>query len=184
MVEAITYRSATPADIPLLASHHRRMFEEMRTLDANNVPRDSCCGPENTTAFPLAIVQMATQTRPDFDKLEAAMAEKLSLQIKDGSCVAWLAFNGSTPVASGGISIISTVPVPEDPTLEIAFLHSVFTEKNMRGQGIASKILDKLLNHCKNKGITRVQLNASEAGMSVYHKKGFQILNRVMLCWL
>jgi len=185
MVEKITCRAATTDDIPLLARHHRMMFEEMRSLDANNLPRDSCCGPaECNTGFPLALAQPAAPPAPDFDQLEATMAEKLALQMKDGSCIAWIAFSGTTPVASGGVSIISTVPVPEDPTLEIAFLHSVFTEKNMRGQGIASMILDKLLDHCRSKGITRVQLNASEAGMSVYQKKGFQMLKRVMLCWL
>jgi GNAT superfamily N-acetyltransferase len=185
MVAKIACRAATPDDIPLLARHHRMMFEEMRSLDANNLPRDSCCGPvQNNIAFPLAMAQTAAPPAPDFDRLEATMAEKLTLQMKDGSCIAWIAFNDNTPVASGGVSIISTVPVPEDPSLEIAFLHSVFTEKNMRGQGIASMILDKLLAHCKNRGIKRVQLNASDAGQRVYQKKGFQLLDRVMLCWL
>jgi GNAT superfamily N-acetyltransferase len=185
VVAEITYRAATLADIPLLASHHRMMFEEMRSLDENNAPRDSCCGPvKNNTEFPLPMAQSAAPPAPDFDHLEATMAKKLALQMADGSCTAWIAFNGNNPVASGGISIISTVPVPEDPTLEIAFLHSVFTDKNMRGQGIASMILDILLDHCKERGIKRVQLNASDAGMSVYQKKGFQILDRVMLCWL
>ena len=181
MDKNITFRPALPADIALLAGHHRQMFEEMRSLPT----RENCCGPANNlSGFPLVSGQSPATPTPDYNKLEAIMREKLTRQMADGSCIAWLAESQNRPVASGGISIISTVPVPEDPTLTIAFLHSVFTEKPLRGQGIASTILDKLLNHCRKKGIKRVQLNASEAGRSVYLKKGFQPLDNVMICWL
>ncbi|RUM35455.1 MAG: hypothetical protein DSY50_04685 [Desulfobulbus sp.] len=184
MVAAVTFRPATLEDIPLLAGHHRMMFEEMRALNDTIAPADSCCCPgQSITGSAHSPAQSLSAPVPDFDKLEASMRKKLSLQMADGSCIAWIA-ESDRPVASGGVSMISTVPVPEDPTLEIAFLHSVFTEKKMRNQGIASAILDRLLDHCRQKGIKRVQLNASEAGRRVYRKKGFQALDGVMLCWL
>ena len=181
----ITYRKATTADAPLLAAHHRKMFEEMRETDEDNTPRDTCCGPGSTCqGFPLPLADSPARPGPDFDRLEQAMHDKLTQQLADGSCTAWIAFQGRDPVASGALTILSTVPVPEDPNPETGFLHSVFTEKSARRQGIGATILDYLLAHCRGRGIRRVQLNASEAGRGLYGKKGFQALEQVMLCWL
>ncbi len=185
MTEEIVYRPAAAADIPLLASHHRLMFEEMRALGDDDQPKDNCCSPDDVlSAFPTAMAGPDLRPALDFDRLEAAQRAKLKEQLADGSCSAWIAHCGNKPVASGGVTIIKTVPVPEDPTLETAFLHSVYTVPAMRGRGIASALLDRLLEYCRDKGLHRVQLNASEEGRNVYRKKGFQPLERVMLLWL
>ncbi len=186
MVASITCRRATLKDIPLLASHHRQMFEEMRAIGDDNTPQENCCGPvQVSTGFPLQLAgSSATQTPPDFGRLEEVMAQKLTQLMPDNSCAAWIADSNGKPVASGAVTFISTVPVPEDPTLEVGFLHSVFTEKSFRAQGIASTLLDHILDHCRSRGICRVQLHASTVGRSVYQKKGFQPLDNVMLRWL
>ena len=185
MIEEIIYRPAVLADIPLLARHHRLMFEEMRSLGDDHSPKDTCCSPdEQATGFPLPLSKKNIPFPPDFDRLEAAQLAKLEEQLAEGTCTAWIATCRNEPIASGGVTIIKTVPVPEDPFVETAFLHSVYTIPSMRGRGIASAILDRLLEHCRDKGLHRVQLNSSEVGRSVYQKKGFHRLERVMLRWL
>jgi GNAT superfamily N-acetyltransferase len=185
MVADISCRQAVLADIPLLAGHHRMMFEEMRSGGDDDGVKDSCCSPSEQLAnFPTAVTVQSAAPPLDFDRLETAQTKKLTEQMTDGSCMAWIADYAGKSVASGAVTVIKTVPVPEDPGLETAFLHSVYTIPSMRGRGIASAILDRLITSCRNRGLKRVQLNASEMGREVYRKKGFQPLERVMLLWL
>ncbi len=153
------------------------MFEEMYKLKGGNTLSRCCCStlPLNETAkkFPV-----------NFEALERAQCKKLEQQVVDGTCVAWLAEYKEEIIASGGVSIIKTVAIPEDPNVEVAFLHSVYTEKAMRGQGIAATIIDRLLEHCRIYGLRRVQLNASEAGRELYRKRGFRSLEQAMMLWL
>ncbi len=178
MVAEISYRRAGEADIPVLADHHRRMFEEMRATTGLSL-QSTCCGPQCGTTKPVAQI-----TRPaDFEGLERAQREKLALQMPDGICIAWIADNNAKPVGSGGLSILQTVPVPEDPSASIGFIHSIFVRPSMRRQGIACSLVDRLLEDAREQGLHRVQLAASEAGKSLYERKGFQPLQQMIL-WL
>ena len=179
MVAEITYRRAGEADIDLLAGHHRRMFEEMRARGGLSL-QATCCGPDCGSSS----VQTQEDRPMDFAGLERAHRQKLALQIPYGSCIAWIAEFDQKPVASAELSILRTVPVPEDPSSTTGFIHSLFVQPAMRRQGIASALIELLLDHCRQIGITRVQLNSSEAGREVYTKKGFRPLGQVMICWL
>lgn len=183
MVAEIKYRRAEVEDIPMLARHHRLMFEEMRAVDGDNTPKDNCCsGPDCCVSFPSFMER--TIPAPDFKQLEAVQRSKLEQQLTDGSCVAWIVEYQGEPVASGAVSVIKTVPVPEDLSFEVGFLHSVYTMKTMRGRGIASTILDHLLDYCRENGLKRVQLSASEAGRAIYRSKGFRQMDEAMIFWL
>lgn len=184
MVAEIILRRAVKADIPLLARHHRLMFEEMRALSGVTIPKDSCCSaPDCCVNVPLS--RKGNQnTALDFEQLETAQRAKLDEQLPDGSCVAWIAEFRGNPVASGAVSILKTAPVPEDPLFTVGFLHSMYTEQSLRGRGIASSIIDRLLDHCRKKGLKRVLLNASEAGRTIYRGKGFKEMNEAMRLWL
>jgi len=183
MVAEIKYRRAEVEDIPLLARHHRLMFEEMRAVDSDNTPKDSCCsGPDCCVSFPSFME--SPDSAPDFKQLEAVQRSKLEQQLTDGSCVAWIGDCQGEPIASGAVSVIKTVPVPEDLSFDVGFLHSVYTVKTMRGQGIASAILDHLLDYCRKNGLKRVQLSASEAGRAIYGNKGFRKMDEAMVVWL
>jgi GNAT superfamily N-acetyltransferase len=141
--------SATPDDIWLLAVHHRKMFEEIWEQKGKIL--------ETHTA----------------KEIEKAYHRKLEKEIPDGTCRAWLFKNGSQAVASGAISIISFVPIPDDPNHSVAYLHSMYTEKNFRGRKYARRIIERAVDTCKENGIRRVVLNASNAGRPLYERLGF-----------
>ena len=140
---------ATIDDIGILAIHHRKMFEEIWEHKGQKIEKDRA------------------------HELEAAYCKKIEKQISEGSCRAWVVKNGNQVIASGAITIVSFVPVPSDGNHNIAYLHSMYTEKNYRNQKCAQKIIEKAIHYCKGNGINRVVLNASDAGKAIYEKSGF-----------
>ncbi|WP_292418980.1 GNAT family N-acetyltransferase [Methanoregula sp.] len=152
-----TIRVATEEDIPRLACHHRLMFEE---------------------------IQESTGTAPDpavMAVLEKEYAAKLAREFKSGTCISWVAVDGDRIVASGAVSILQYVPVPHDLSCQVAFLHSVYTEKEYRHQHYASRITREAADFCRDRGIKRLYLFASNAGIPMYEKIGFVPVPNMML---
>ncbi|MFC1523720.1 GNAT family N-acetyltransferase [Thermodesulfobacteriota bacterium] len=136
-------------DIKQLAVHHKKMFEEIWEQKSQKLDAAKA------------------------QEVEQAYIDKLEKQIPDGSCKAWVVRNGNQVIASGAITIVSYVPVPYDTNLNIAYLHSMYTEKEFRGRECARQIIEKAIQYCKENGINRIFLNASAAGKPVYEKTGF-----------
>ncbi|MBU1053306.1 MAG: GNAT family N-acetyltransferase [Proteobacteria bacterium] len=106
-------------------------------------------------------------------ELESAYADKIIKQIPEGVCKAWVIKNDDEIIASGAITVLSFVPVPSDLSHNIAYLHSMYTEKSHRQNKCAQMIVDRAIQYCKKNGIRRVILNASDAGKPIYEKAGF-----------
>ena len=142
-------QEATSDDIQELAVHHKKMFVEIFENKGQII----------STAVANGI--------------EKAYAEKLINQLPNGNCKAWVIRNHAQIVASGAISIVSYVPVPNDINHNIAYLHSMYTEKEFRGRDFAHQIIEKAIQYCKKIGINRILLNASDAGRPLYDEVGF-----------
>jgi len=89
-IRDICTRIATPKDIPFLAEHHRKMFEEIW----------------EKSGLPVDLSQFAL--------LETEYAKKIANEFKYGTCTSWVIQIGERIVSSGAISIVSYVPVPYD----------------------------------------------------------------------
>lgn len=150
-------RIATPEDIPVLLNHHRKMFEEIREKTGNPVD-------------PSLLIALENEYRI-----------KLAREIPTGTCIAWVVDIGDHIVSSGAVSIVSYVPVPHDLSSNIAFLHSVYTEKEYRHLHYARQITRAAADYCRNRGIRRLYLFASNAGQPVYEKAGFVPVPNAML---
>ena len=149
-------REANLSDIPLLAIHHRKMFEEIWEKKGEDIDSSK------------------------FAEIEKAYIQKLRGQLQDGSCKAWVLEDEHRIIASGAISIVSYVPTPQDLSCYVAYLHSMYTEKDQRNKHCAKLIVKQALHYCKAQGIKRVILNASEAGRPIYEKIGFRSAPEIM----
>ncbi len=153
----VCLRVATPDDIPVLSKHHRMMFEEI--WERKDIPTD-----------PSGLAS-----------LEKEYAKKLTNEFKSGTCISWVIQIGDKIVSSGAISIVSYVPVPHDLSLRVAFLHSIYTEKEYRHQYYARDITQEAANYCRSQGIKRLYLFASDAGRPLYENIGFEPVPNMML---
>jgi GNAT superfamily N-acetyltransferase len=136
-------------DVQILAIHHRKMFEEIWEQKG------------------LFIEKVRAK------ELETAYSEKIKKQLPEGICKAWVIKTDNKIIASGAITIVSFVPVPSDINHKIAYLHSMYTEKEYRNKKCAQKIVNRAIRYCQQNGISRVVLNASDAGRPIYDKIGF-----------
>jgi aralkylamine N-acetyltransferase len=55
-----------------------------------------------------------------------------------------------------------------------AYIQDVFVMEGYRKQGIAKKLVGKLIEYCKNKNINWIALIAAPGSVSVYEKLGFE----------
>jgi GNAT superfamily N-acetyltransferase len=152
----ISLREATESDIPRLGVHHRKMFEEI-------------------------LKKKGESLNPSVGKkMERTYVKKLKQELTNGSCKAWVIEHKDRTVASGAITIANLVPTPKDLSSSVAYLHSMYTEKEYRNKGFANLIVERAIRFCRGNGIKRVFLNASEAGRSIYEKAGFRAAPEMM----
>jgi len=145
----MTVHEAKIEDIEQLALHHRKMFEEIWEKKGSKLATDKA------------------------QNIQQAYKEKLTKQIPESTCKAWIIKKDNQLIASGAISILCYVPVPDDTNLNIAYLHSMYTERKFRGNKLAQRIIDTAIQYCKGNGIHRIVLNSSDDGKPIYEKVGF-----------
>ena len=159
MVDDLPLREATPADIPTLVRHRRRMFEDMAAVAS-----------EASDAAGLAA-------------MDIRYAEQLRVHLRDGKQRAWVIESTGRIVSSGAALFSEWLPRPGDLTQRLAYLHSVFTEPGYRRRGLARRIVEAALAACQKMGLRRLTLHASHAGRPLYQSMGFLSTNEMRLVW-
>jgi GNAT superfamily N-acetyltransferase len=155
-MQQITIRPATAADIPEILRQRRRMYEDMHYLDAP------------------ALAEMAKLT-------EQYLVESLSKTFH-----AWLACvqnpdQHDRPVAGGAVLITPWPAHPYDLECRRATILNVYTDPEFRRQGIARQLMQTMIAWCKQEGLARVTLHASEDGRHLYEWLGFEPSNEMRL---
>lgn len=150
-------RKAVFGDIQALVAHHSQMFKEISILQEKIVDQDK------------------------YKKMEESQTKKLQDEMPRGLCHAWVVEDDNKAVvASGAISIYSFTASPEDPTYTGAYVHSIYTEKQHRGNKLATLIVKKAISFCQDQNISKMLLIASDAGKPVYEKIGFEPITTLM----
>lgn len=76
-------------------------------------------------------------------------------------------------VGCATICYIEVMPTFSHPTGKRAHLMNVYVNSEYRRQGIALHMVNMLIKEAKEKGITEISLDATEAGRTLYKKCGF-----------
>lgn len=148
----ILIRPAATADIPEIVRQRCRMYEDMHHTDAR------------------ALEAMAAMSR---EYLKTAMA--------NGFFQAWLACQKDRTVAGGAVIITPWLAHPYDLECRRATILNVYTDPEYRRRGIARTLMQTMIAWCRQQGLARVTLHASEDGRRLYESLGFEPGNEMRL---
>ncbi|AAF10251.1 GNAT family N-acetyltransferase [Deinococcus radiodurans] len=83
----------------------------------------------------------------------------------------------------GGAGLLwQDLPPNPDTDLDVrGYVMNVYVRPDQRGQGLARRLLERVLDECAAHGVTQVSLHASEAGRPLYEKLGFKPTNEMKL---
>ena len=90
-----------------------------------------------------------------------------------GGHVALLVYDGDSFAGCGGVSFYRVMPTYHNPTGRCAYIMNMYTRPGYRRRGIASLMLECLMKEIRSRGITKVTLEATDAGRPLYEKYGF-----------
>lgn len=107
--------------------------------------------------------------------LETELTSYFKEEIESGEYIAWIAFMGEIPIATGGMKIIRKPGSFRIPSGVCAYIMNIFTYPTYRRKGIAKTLFNKLIETGKAKGIQFFELHATEDGLQLYLNEGFQI---------
>ena len=148
--ETLNIRKATKEDIDILI----KLRIAYLTEDGGNLTPDE----ESKTTKQLREYFLKHLDNPNSSDFIAALAEV------DGK------------IAATAFLIISERPVNPRyfPTGKMGMLINVLTYPEYRRQGIATKLLELLIEEAKNENASFIELSATPMGKSVYEKLGFK----------
>ncbi len=141
----LTEQKATLGELELLVAVRCRVLRA-----ANQLPEDT----------PLPEVE--SQTRTYYQK---AFAENTH--------TAYLLWDGETLAGTGAVSYFQVMPTVHNPTGRKAYLMNLYTAPLYRRQGIATRILTRLVEDAHRRGVTAISLEATAMGRPLYEKFGF-----------
>ena len=111
---------------------------------------------------------------PDDVDLETALMDFYKRNMASGTFVSWLAFDGDKIIGTSGMSFAEKPPYFTCPTGKLGILSSMYTDPNYRRMGIASQLLDKVVEEAKDYGCGTIYITASDMGVKLYESYGFK----------
>ncbi len=105
--------------------------------------------------------------------LRKTLAEYFTKALHDNSFLGVVAEADNQVIGSGGM-VIQEIPGHfKIPTGKLGYILNIYTLPGYRNQGIASDIVDLLVDEARRIKLDKVYLHASAAGIEIYRKKGF-----------
>ncbi|MBX3080660.1 MAG: GNAT family N-acetyltransferase [Anaerolineae bacterium] len=155
MSEALTMRTATPADAALITHQRRAMFAEVRP-------------------------DIAAET---FDAMDINFLAWVRTKLENGTYLGWFYVNESTVevVAGAGLWLMEWPPHMVDVNPVRGYILNVYTDPNYRGRGLARALTQTCVDYCRAQGIKMVTLHASPFGKPIYDKMGFEQSNEMRM---
>jgi GNAT superfamily N-acetyltransferase len=148
-------RRAVVGDRDVLARHRLAMFAEMNAFPADG--------------------ELAR-------RIEASTRDLLAGVLPTGEWVGWVAEDGEGIAGSGSAILRRLPPCPVAPSGgELAYLLNFYVEERARRRGVATEIMRVCLEWCRERGVGRIELHASDAGRRVYEKLGFKTRTNEMV---
>lgn len=107
--------------------------------------------------------------------------EFFSRALADGSVLAWLASTAGSAVGAASLELRPTFPRPSRFHAIDARVRSVFVRPEYRRRGVARALTETCIIAARDRGVDRLTLGATEAGLLLYRTLGFEQREREMI---
>ena len=137
---------------------------------------------ELLTKTRITVLRAANKLSDDIDmsEVEKESYDYYKDALEHGTHTAYLVFDDEMFVGAGGISYFKVMPTYHNKTGNKAYIMNMYTKPDYRRQGIAFETLQLLVKDAKERGISEISLEATEAGKPLYEKFGFVKMNDEM----
>ena len=116
----------------------------------------------------------------DPDSVVDANRDYFRRKLPGGEFVAFIAEEEGRIVATSGMLVYEAPPTPGNPAGIEGYIMNMYTLPAFRSRGLATHLVDSLVEHARSLGSRRVWLRASDSGAPVYARYGFQKYDRYM----
>lgn len=130
---------------------------------------------DNRMEFSAAVKEI-----PNLEAFRESTADYLEEHIGKDDLLIYLALDNGRIVSSCMACIITTAPLPSRLSGKSAELLNVYTIEEYRRQGHAAVLLNMLFKELKRRGVPKVVLEYTDAGLPFYQALGFKDLERQM----
>lgn len=105
-----------------------------------------------------------------FDLTHRYVADKLST----GEFLVWLAEEDQQVVGTSGLIFFHRPPTFRNRSDMNAYILNMYTIPERRGRGVATMLLRHIIEYVKTTPVKRISLHATQMGMLVYERLGFE----------
>ena len=141
----IVYRHATLNDVPTLVDIRVRFLNELHNHVENN----------ETKIIRQSLLRYFIEAIPS------------------GEFIAWVAELDGKIIATSGMVVWQKPANYEVESGRLGYIMNFYTIPEARRKGIATRLLNRLVNDAKSLGLRYVHLHASKYGEPIYKKAGF-----------
>ena len=123
----------------------------------------------------LEMLREVNDLSPDY-----VFSEEFCLYSRDyflnGQHTTVLAIDGkiNEPIGCATLCYMEFIPTFSHPTGKRSHLMNVYTAPDYRGQGIARRMVEMLMEEARRRGVTEISLDATASGRPLYRKLGFR----------
>ncbi|MCM1369455.1 MAG: GNAT family N-acetyltransferase [Candidatus Amulumruptor caecigallinarius] len=100
--------------------------------------------------------------------------------LPDGSHLAIVASSDGKEAGVGSICLSEELPSPDNPAGKCAYLMNIYVREKFRNRGIATMIIEHLVNLAKSHGCGKIYLESTEMAKPLYHECGFAEMKNMM----
>lgn len=122
----------------------------------------------------IRINQLREEGAKEDTDLRPALRDYYKRHMADGTFISWIAMDRDKIVGTSGMSFVEKPPYFGCPSGKLGLVSGMYTSKEYRRQGIAKKLLSKVVNEAKEYGCNVVQVTASDMGVFLYKDFGFE----------
>ena len=111
--------------------------------------------------------------RNDERNIDNELKEYFTKNIINNTFISWVAIENNRIIATSGLCFYQLPPTFSNPSGKVAYVTNMYTMKEYRRKGIATTLVEKIINEAKLLDYKILRLHTSLDGKSIYMKYGF-----------